>query len=70
MKNVYWSHQCLKTYQHVLEVEKEAIKLACKYNVDIEKCKTVALLHDISAIMSPNDMYEEIIKRGMIKLFF
>jgi len=25
----------LKTYQHVLEVEKEAIKLACKYKVDI-----------------------------------
>lgn len=38
--------------------------LAQKYDVDSAKCETIALLHDVSAIMSPDEMYKEIVERG------
>ena len=45
-----------KTWNHVKNVAEKAKKLAIRYHLDIEKCIIAALLHDISAILSPEDM--------------
>ena len=58
IKNKYLSNHKEKTLRHVEEVADTAVWLAKVYNLDIEKVKLAALLHDISAIMSPQEMYE------------
>lgn len=58
IKNLYLKYHKEKTWNHVENVAKEAKKLAIQYHLDIEKCMIAALLHDISAILSPEDMYK------------
>ena len=58
IKNPYLKYHKEKTWNHVENVAKEAKKLAIQYHLDIEKCMIAALLHDISAILSPDDMYK------------
>lgn len=41
-----------KRYIHSINVEKEAIKLAGFYNVNIEKCKLAAIAHDCAKYMT------------------
>ena len=42
--------------QHVLGVAMAAEKLALQYQEDIRACIVAALLHDISAVITPQDM--------------
>ncbi len=58
IKNLYLKCHKEKTWNHVENVAKEAKKLAIQYHLNIEKCMIAALLHDISAILSPDDMYK------------
>ena len=58
IKNKYLCNHKETTLRHVEEVAETAVKLAKVYNVNVEKVKLAALLHDISAIMSPQAMYE------------
>lgn len=58
IKNLYLKYHKEKTWNHVESVAKEAKKLAIQYHLNIEKCMIAALLHDISAILSPDDMYK------------
>lgn len=58
IKNLYLKYHKEKTWNHVEDVAKEAKKLAIQYHLDIEKCMIAALLHDISAILSPDDIYK------------
>lgn len=64
IKKVYLDNHCFKTYEHILAVANQAKLLAQRYDVNVEKCEIAALLHDVSAIMSPDDMYKEMVKRG------
>lgn len=50
------------TYNHVVAVAKVAAKLAEKYHLDIKKCVIASLLHDISAIISADMMYDLAVK--------
>ena len=65
MKNKYLSNHKENTLRHVEEVADTAVWLAKVYNLDIAKVKLVALLHDISAIMTPQEMYELVKVRGL-----
>ena len=65
IKNRYLSNRKEKTLRHVEEVANTAVWLAKVYNLDMEKVKLAALLHDISAIMTPQDMYELAAVRGL-----
>ncbi|MBQ8228985.1 MAG: bis(5'-nucleosyl)-tetraphosphatase (symmetrical) YqeK [Clostridia bacterium] len=65
IKNKYLSNNKEDVLNHVKNVADTAIKLAKSYNLDFEKIKLAALLHDISTIMSPQEMYDFAKKRGM-----
>ncbi len=58
VKKEYLNNHKEKTLKHVEEVSDTAIWLAQIYNLDIVKVKLASLLHDISAIMTPQEMYE------------
>ena len=58
IKNLYLKYHKEKTWNHVKNVAEKAKKLAIRHHLDIEKCIIAALLHDISAILSPDDMYK------------
>lgn len=58
IKDKYLSNQKENTLRHVEEVADTAVWLANIYNLDVWKVKLAALLHDISAIMPPQEMYE------------
>ena len=58
IKDKYLSNHKENTLRHVEEVADTAIWLANIYNLDVAKVKLAALLHDISAIMTPQEMYE------------
>lgn len=64
IKNTYLSHHKENTLRHVEEVAKTAVWLAKVYNLDVVKTEIAALLHDISAIMTPQEMYEIAMMRG------
>ena len=65
IKNRYLSNHKENTLRHVEEVADTAVWLAEIYDLDSEKVKLAALLHDISAIMTPQDMYELAKMRGL-----
>ena len=65
IKNRYLSNHKEKTLGHVEDVANTAVWLAKVYNLDIEKVRLAALLHDISAIMTPQEMYELATVRGL-----
>ena len=65
IKNKYLSNHKENTLKHVEEVADTAVWLAKIYNLDVVKVKLAALLHDVSAIMTPQEMYELAIARGL-----
>ena len=58
IKNKYLSSHKENTLRHVEKVSDTAVWLAKIYDLDIVKVELAALLHDISAIMTPQEMYE------------
>jgi len=58
IKNKYLKHHKENTLRHVEEVAETAVWLAEIYKLDVAKVHLAALLHDISAIMNPQEMYE------------
>ncbi len=65
IKDIYISNNKPKTWEHVQEVAETAVWLAEKYGLEQEKVKIAALLHDVSAIMSPQEMYDIAVSRNM-----
>lgn len=57
IQNKYISNNQQEALHHVEAVAEIAVGLAKTYNLDLEKIKLAALLHDISAIMTPQEMY-------------
>ena len=53
IKDFYLLNNKERTYQHVLGVAMAAEKLALQYQEDIRACIVAALLHDISAVITP-----------------
>ncbi len=64
IKNKYLSNNKEDVLKHVEDVAGLAIGLAKAYNLDVLKTKLAALLHDISGIMTPQEMYDFAISRG------
>lgn len=58
IKNKYLSNNKADVIKHVENVADIAVELAKAYNLDIDKIRLAALLHDISGIMTPQEMYE------------
>lgn len=58
IKNEYLSNNKADVLKHVEDVADIAVKLAMVYNLDVDKMKLAALLHDISGIMAPQEMYD------------
>lgn len=58
IKKRYLDHHKENTLKHVEEVAETAVWLAEIYKLDVAKVRLAALLHDISAIMNPQEMYE------------
>ena len=52
-----------KTYQLVTKVASHFSK---KYHLDIKKCVIASLLHDISAIISADKMYDQAVKNDLV----
>lgn len=65
---LYRLNDCLNTLNHVLEVADVAIKLAKHFSIEKESCYYGALLHDISAILSP-DIMMKIAMQENIKIY-
>ena len=61
----YREHHKEKTLRHAEEVALTAAGLAGIHGLDPEKAKLAALLHDISAVMTPRKMYYTAVSRGM-----
>ena len=57
IKNTYKTHKKERTLLHVEAVANTAMQLAKTHSLDIQKANLAALLHDISAIMTPQEMY-------------
>ena len=54
-----------KTLKHVQEVADTCVRIADQYGLDREKCRIAALLHDIGAVMKPEDMMNYTISRSI-----
>ena len=65
IRNTYISHHKENTLKHVEEVSETAVWLAKIYGLDISKARLAALLHDISAVMTPQEMYDMAKSRNM-----
>lgn len=65
IQKTYQDHQKENTLRHVEAVAQTALWLADIYNLDADKVRTAALLHDISAIITPGEMYKLAADRGM-----
>lgn len=65
IRNRYLRNHKENTLRHVEEVADTAVWLAEIYDLDRVKVQLAALLHDISAIMAPQDMYELAKMRGL-----
>ena len=55
-----------KTKEHVFQVAKKSVALARQFHVDERICFEAALLHDISAIVSPLEMLEIANEYGLL----
>lgn len=51
--------------KHVEDVADIAVGLAKVYDLDVTKIKLAALLHDISGVMTPQEMYDFAITKGL-----
>lgn len=65
IRNTYLINHKENTLKHVEEVAQTAVRLAEIHDLDIAKVQLAALLHDISAIMSPQEMYDMAKSRNM-----
>ena len=65
IKNRYISSNKEDVLRHVENVADIAVELAEVYDLDVTKAKLAALLHDISGIMTPQEMYEFAKMRGL-----
>lgn len=65
IKTKYLSNDKEDVLKHVENVADIAVELAKTYKMDIAKIKLAALLHDISAVMAPQEMYDFAIMRGL-----
>lgn len=52
-------------YIHSLGVEKEAVKLGERYDIDIEKCKIAALIHDCQKNLKDEELMEKALFYGI-----
>jgi len=66
IRKCYLDHHKEKTLRHAEEVAETATGIAGDYDLDIGKVNTAAMLHDISVIMTPQEMYETAVSRGML----
>lgn len=55
-----------KRFQHVLNVRDQAVKLAKIHGADVEKCRTAALLHDITKELKFDNQLQIILKSGIM----
>ena len=53
-----------RTFDHAKEVAEMNVKIAEQYNLDINVCELSGYLHDISAVIYPNDMLAYAKKNG------
>ena len=58
IKNKYLSNNKEDILRHVEDVADIAVRLAKAYKLDIVKIELAALLHDISGLLTPQEMYE------------
>ena len=65
IEKIYLSHRKDRTWKHVREVAETAAEIARRYGLNIEKIRTAALLHDVSAILSPQEMFDLAVTRKM-----
>ena len=65
IKNKYLSNNKEDVLKHVENVENIAVELAKVYDLDVTKTKLAALLHDISGVMTPQEMYDFAIIKGL-----
>lgn len=65
IKNKYLNNNKADVLNHVEDVASIAVELAKAYNLDVDKIKLAALLHDISGIMTPQEMYDFAIMHGL-----
>lgn len=65
IKNKYLSHHKEDILKHVEDVANVAVELAEVYDIDVTKTKLAALLHDISGVMTPQEMYDFAIMKGL-----
>ena len=65
IKNKYLNNNKTDVLNHVEDVASIAVKLAKAYDLDVDKIKLAALLHDISGIMTPKEMYDFAKARGL-----
>lgn len=65
IKNKYLCNNKEDVLSHVEDVARIAVELAKTYKLDIDKIKLAALLHDISGIMTPQEMYDFTKMRGL-----
>ena len=65
IKNKYLSNNKEDVLKHVENVADIAVRLAKAYDLDVAKTKLAALLHDISGIMTPQEMYDFAITKGL-----
>ncbi len=65
IKNKYLSNNKEDVLKHVEDVAELAVGLAKAYSLDATKTKLAALLHDISGIMTPQEMYDFAVMKGL-----
>lgn len=65
IKNKYLSNDKEDVLKHVEDVADIAVELAKVYDLDVTKTKLAALLHDISGVMTPQEMYDFAITKGL-----
>lgn len=58
IKNKYINSDKADVLKHVEDVAAIAVELAKAYRLDVDKIRLAALLHDISGIMTPQEMYD------------
>ena len=54
-----------KTLKHTQEVAETCVRIAEQYELDREKCRIAGRLHDIGAVMKPEDMVDYAISCGI-----
>lgn len=65
IRKFYTDHHKEHTLKHVEAVAETAVRIAKDYDLNTEKVQLAALMHDISAIMPPDEMFALAKERGM-----